>query len=439
MHKLDLAHVTEEIRQTPRFRKGGRIRGSTGLLSCSLSAAVGDRCEIHPGDGRPPVLAEVIGFQDGLAYLIPYDNLEQVEAGTPVVHLDRGLTAPVGMGLLGRVVDGLGRPIDGKGELSNVSRSPINRAPPSPLERMRIREPFVTGLRAIDGLLTFGRGQRVGIFAGSGVGKSTLLGEVARGAESDVNVIALIGERGREVGPFMEDCLGEEGLARSVVVVATAEQTPLMRVRAGQCAIAMAEHFRDQGLNVVFMLDSATRLAMAQREMGLSLGEPPSSRGYTPSVFRLLAATVERLGNGSSGTMTGILTVLVDGEDMDEPIADAMRSFVDGHVVLERRLAERNHYPAINVGRSISRVAHDVISPPHLHAARKLRAILSTYSEAEDLIRIGAYARGSSPQIDKAIELMPAVTRYLRQDVGEAATFGQTQAALVQLTLGWPF
>jgi flagellum-specific ATP synthase len=438
MDDAELSRLSEEIRRAPLFRKGGRIRAATGLLSCTLSAALGDRCEILPGDG-PPVLAEVVGFEGGVSYLAPYDRCEQVRAGMPVLHLDGGPTVPAGDGLLGRVVDGLGRPIDGGGELLGVGRGPIHRPPPSPLERQRIREPFVTRLRAIDGVLTLGRGQRVGIFAGSGVGKSTLLGEIARGAESDVNVLALIGERGREVGPFLEDCLGADGLAKSVVVVATAEQTPLMRVRAGQCAIAMAEHFRDRGRNVLFMLDSMTRLAMAQRELGLSLGEPPSSRGYTPSVFGLLASTVERLGNGSAGSMTGILTVLVDGEDMDEPIADAMRSFVDGHVVLERRLAERGHYPAINVGRSISRVAHDVAGAAHRQAARKLRAIQATYAEAEDLIRIGAYVKGSSPAIDRAIEMLPAVNRFLRQEVGEASTFEQTQAALVQLTVGWPF
>jgi flagellum-specific ATP synthase len=294
-------------------------------------------------------------------------------------------------------------------------------------------------LRAIDSVLCCGRGQRVGIFAGSGVGKSTLLGEIAKGAESDVNILGLVGERGREVGPFLEDCLGPEGLARSVVVVATCEQTPLMRVRAAQSALAMADHFRDQGKNVLFMLDSLTRLAMAQREMGLALGEPPSSRGYTPSVFRLLAGTVERLGNGARGTVTGILTVLVDGDDMDEPIADAVRSLVDGHIVLERRLAERGHYPAINVGRSVSRVAQDILEPVHQKAARKLRAILATYAEAEDLIRIGAYARGSSPQVDKAIELMPILERFLRQDVGQRSSFQETQAALMQIAGAWPF
>jgi flagellum-specific ATP synthase len=304
----------------------------------------------------------------------------------------------------------------------------------------------VTGQRAIDGLLTCGQGQRVGIFAGSGVGKSTLLGEIAKGSDADVNVIALIGERGREVKPFLEDCLGPEGMARSVVVVATCEQSPLMRVRAAQAAIAMADHFRADGVgpdgrgaNVLFMLDSLTRLAMAQREMGLALGEPPSARGYTPSVFQLLATTVERLGNAAVGGITAILTVLVDGDDLDEPISDSVRSLVDGHIVLERRLAERGHYPAINIGQSVSRIAQDVIDADHKVAARKIRAILATYAEVADLIRIGAYARGSSPQVDKAVELLPAVEAFLRQSVGERTALAQTREAMARIAAAWPF
>jgi flagellum-specific ATP synthase len=439
MSKTDWPNWATEIEKAPRFRRGGKLRSATGLLSCSLTAAVGDHCEIHPGNGRRPVLAEVIGFNDGLSFLVPFEPFDQVQAGMTVIHLGHGTRVPVGKGLLGRVVDGLGRPIDGKGELTGVQSSAINSPPPSPLDRLRIRQPFVTGLRAIDSLLTCGRGQRVGIFAGSGVGKSTLLGEIAKGAESDVNVLALVGERGREVGPFLEDCLGPEGLARSVVVVATAEQSPLMRVRAGQTALTIANHFRDQGMNVLFLLDSLTRLAMAQREMGLSLGEPPSARGYTPSVFSLLANTVERLGNSAVGTLTGLLTVLVDGGDMDEPIADAVRSLVDGHIVLERRLAERGHYPAINIGRSVSRVACDIVDHAHQKAARKLRAILATYAEAEDLIRIGAYVRGSSPQVDRAIELMPQVERFLRQDIGQSSSFTQTVEAMNQIAAAWTF
>jgi flagellum-specific ATP synthase len=439
MRRLDLETLRRAVAETPLFRRGGRLHRATGILTCPLAAAIGDHCELHPGPGQPPVLAEVIGFDGANAHLVPYDNLENPQPGMPIVHLGEGLLVPVGDALLGRVIDGLGRPIDGKPDLAGLPRVPVHRAAPAPLERQRIRRPFVTGIRAIDSAITCGRGQRVGIFAGSGVGKSTLLGEIARGAESDVNVVALIGERGREVGPFLEDCLGKDGLRRSAVVVATGEQSPLMRVRAAQAAVAVAEHFRDEGRNVLFMLDSLTRLAMAQREMGLALGEPPSARGYTPSVFRLLASTVERLGNGAAGALTGLLTVLVDGDDMDEPIADAVRSLVDGHIVLERRLAEKGHYPAINVSRSVSRVALDVTEPAHQAASRKLRAVLATYAEAEDLIRIGAYVKGSSPAVDRAIELMPAVERFLRQEVGRRSAFEETRAGLAQLAAGWPF
>jgi flagellum-specific ATP synthase len=297
----------------------------------------------------------------------------------------------------------------------------------------------VTGIRAIDSVLTCGQGQRIGIFAGAGVGKSTLLGEIAKGSEADVNVIALIGERGREVAPFLEDNLGPEGMARSVVIVATSDQTPLMRVRASQAAIAIADYFRAGGANVLFMIDSLTRLAMAQRDLGLLLGEPPSARGYTPSVFQLLAQTVERLGNAAVGGITALLTVLVDGGDMDEPVSDAVRSLIDGHIVLDRKIAERNIYPAIDVARSISRVATDVMDREHAAAARKFRAILATYAEVLDLIRIGAYVRGTSPQVDTAIELMPKIEKFLKQDIGERSNFHETRAALYQITSSWPF
>jgi flagellum-specific ATP synthase len=356
-----------------------------------------------------------------------------------VEHLGRGLSVPVGDGLLGRVLDGLGRPMDGRGPLTCVTRRTLGNDTPPPMERARIREPFVTGQRAIDGLLTCGKGQRVGIFAGSGVGKSTLLGEIAKGSDADINVISLVGERGREVKPFLDDCLGPRGLERSVVVVATCDQTPLMRVRAAQVAITMADYYREAGKNVLFLCDSLTRLAMAQREMGLALGEPPSARGYTPSVFQLLATTVERLGNAARGSITGILTVLVDGDDLDEPVSDAVRSLVDGHIVLDRKTAEKGHYPAINVSRSISRIAHDVIDRGHKTAAQKLRAILATYAEVEDLIRIGAYAKGTSPQVDRAVELMPAVEAFLKQNVDERSTLADTKQTLERIAAAWTF
>jgi flagellum-specific ATP synthase len=349
------------------------------------------------------------------------------------------LQVPVGDGLLGRIVDGLGRPLDGKGPLGNCRPRLVSQQAPAAMARARIRQPFVTGQRALDGLLTFGRGQRVGIFAGSGVGKSTLLGEIAKGSDADVNVIALVGERGREVRPFLDDCLGPDGLARSVVVIATCDQTPLLRVRAGQVATTMADHFRAQGRHVLLMLDSLTRLAVAQRELGLALGEPPSARGYTPSVFQLLANLVERMGNAADGSITGILTVLVDGDDLDEPISDAVRSLVDGHIVLDRRLAEMGRYPAVNISRSISRIAGDVTDAAHQEAARKFRQAMAVYEEAEDLIRIGAYAKGSSPPIDRAIELQPKIRAFLKQCVNERSTLAQTRAGLDEIAAAWPF
>ncbi len=438
MLALNLDQLGHEVARCDLLRTVGKLRRANGLLTCTLPAAVGDQCAIG-GPGGESVLAEVIGFADGAAFLVPYETVHSLRPGMPVAHLGRALSAPVGDGLLGRVLDGLGRPLDGRGPLAGCVARPVRHEAPSPMSRARIREPFVTGQRAIDGLLTCGKGQRVGIFAGSGVGKSTLLGEIAKGANSDVNVIALIGERGREVRPFLDDCLGPEGLARSVVVVATCDQTPLMRVRAAQVAITMADHFRDRGADVLLLLDSLTRLAMAQREMGLALGEPPSARGYTPSVFQLLANTVERLGNGDRGSITGVLTVLVDGDDLDEPITDAVRSFVDGHIVLDRGLAERGHYPAISVSHSISRIAHDVTPAGHQVAARKVRAIMATYAEVEDLIRIGAYAKGTSPQVDLAVELMPAVNMFLKQQVNERTPFAETQAALGRIAAAWSY
>jgi flagellum-specific ATP synthase len=435
---LDLSAMNRSITETPRYSIGGRLRSVTGLMTSAIPAAVGDHCFIMPRQGEP-VLAEVIGFEKDIAYMVPFDTAEDLRPGMPVMRKGKGATIPFGTNLLGRVIDGLGRPVDGKGPITDCKAVPVNRPAPPAMERQRIREPFITGTRSIDAMLTCGKGQRIGIFAGSGVGKSTLLGEIAKGSQADVNVIALIGERGREVAPFLEDVLGTEGMARSVVIVATCEQTPLMRVRAAQSAIAIADHFREGGQNVLFVIDSLTRLAIAQRELGLLLGEPPSSRGYTPSVFATLANTVERLGNSAVGGITALLTVLVDGGDMDEPIADYVRGLVDGHIVLDRKLAERGFYPAIDVSRSISRVASDVVDKPQTVAARKLRAILATYADVQDLIRIGAYVQGSNAQVDKAIELMPRVEKFLKQDVGEHSSFEKTRQALFTLASEWRF
>ncbi len=440
MLRLDIPRLRKIIDKSGSgVRAVGKIRGATGiLLSCSLPAAVGDQCVIRTASGRD-VRAEVIGFRDGTAHLVCYEPSEEIHPGMLVLPRGHGLTVPFGPGLLGRIVDGLGRSIDGRGPLESCSAATLRVEAPPALDRARIVEPFATGQRAVDGLLTLGRGQRVGIFAGSGVGKSTLLGEIAKGSQAEVNVIALIGERGREVRPFLDDCLGPQGMAKTVVVIATCDQTPLMRVRAGQTAIGIADSFRQQGKDVLLMLDSLTRLAMAQRELGLALGEPPSARGYTPSVFQLLASCVEQLGNAARGSITGILTVLVDGGDLDEPVSDAVRSLVDGHIVLDRKLAERGQYPAVSVGQSVSRIAHDITDAAHQAAARKVRAALATYAEAEDLIRIGAYVRGSSPQVDRAVELRPAILQFLKQEVNERSDFAQTRAALAQLAAAWPF
>lgn len=439
MLNLNLDELRRVLTQHPSFEIRGKLQSVNGLLlTCTLPAALGDQCEILLPQGRS-VLGEVIGFGDGLTRVLAYEDVQDLAPGLPVIRKESASATRVGEGLLGRVLNGLGKPIDDSGPLQQCRPARNKSTTPVPLERARIQEPFVTGQRAIDGLLTLGKGQRVGIFAGSGVGKSTLLGELARGAEADVNVIVLIGERGREVRPFLEDNIGNSGMARSVVIVATCEQPPLMRVRACQTAITIANYFRRQGLHVLFLLDSLTRLAMAQREIGISQKEPPSTRGYVPSVFKLLANTVESLGNASRGSVTGILTVLVEGGDMEEPIADAVRSLVDGHVVLDRRLAEKGIYPAINVAQSLSRIAGDVMTSEHQRAARKARSILATYAEVEDLLRIGAYVKGTSPEIDKAIELYPHLLRFLNQQTGERTTFSETVTALQTLTDPWSF
>jgi flagellum-specific ATP synthase len=434
---LDLGRLTGMVEAFELYETSGMLRSADGVLTCALPAAIGDYCRIQRGD--EVVQAEVIGFAHGLAYILPYEPAHGLSSGLRVTRIGRSLTVPVGRKLLGRVLDGLARPLDGRGPIPTAEQRAVRQEAPPALSRARIHQPFVTGVRAIDGLLTCGRGQRIGIFAGSGVGKSSLLGEIAKGSDADVNVLALIGERGREVRPFLEDYLGKEGLARSVVVVATSDQTPLLRVRAAQVAITLAEYFRETGAHVLFMLDSVTRLAMAQRELGLALGEPPSARGYTPSVFQLLATSAERLGNSQRGSITGVLTVLVDGDDFDEPISDAVRSLLDGHIVLDRRLAERSHYPAISISRSISRVTQDVTEEAQQQAARKLRAVLATYAEVEDLIRIGAYVKGTSPQVDRAVELLPAINAFLKQGLGERTGFNDTRNTIQRIAAAWPF
>lgn len=433
-----LERLKREVDAHDGFRVQSRLRISEDGLACALPAAIGDQCRILEPNGRE-VPAEVVGFTRGLARLAPFEFAEELRSGMLVVRSPERRTVPIGPGLLGRVLDGLGRPLDGRGPIRPFEKRIVRNTPPSPLERERIERPFVTGQKAIDSLLLCGRGQRLGIFAGSGVGKSTLLGNIAKTAEADLNVICLVGERGCELRPFLEDSLGEEGLKKSVVVISSSEQLPMMRIRAVETAISMADSFRSRGANVLFFLDSLTRLAMAQRELGLSLGEPPSARGYTPSVFQLLANTVEQLGNGAAGSITGFLTVLVEGDDLGEPVTDSARSLLDGHIVLDRKLAEAGHFPAISISQSVSRAFLSVTDPAHQASARKLRAIMAMHAEVQDLIRIGAYQKGTSPQVDKVIELMPAIHSFLRQLPGEQFSFAETRAAMDHIAARWPY
>jgi flagellum-specific ATP synthase len=438
MLNLDLERLRADVDACDGFQTQGRLRVIEEGLACALPAALGDQCRILEPSGRA-IPAEVIGFRRGLAQLAPYELAEELRSGLTVVRDPERRTVPVGQGVLGRILDGIGRPIDGRGPVQPGERRVVRNTPPSPMQRGRIEQPFITGQKVIDGLLLCGRGQRLGIFAGSGVGKSTLLGQIAKTAEADLNVICLVGERGCELRPFIEDCLGPEGLAKSAVVISSSEQLPMMRIRAVETSIAIADSFRARGKNVLFFLDSLTRLAMAQRELGLSLGEPPSARGYTPSVFQMLANTVEQLGNGRTGSITGFLTVLVEGDDLGEPVADSARSLLDGHIVLDRKLAEAGHFPAINVSQSVSRAFLQVSEAPQQVNARKIRQIMATYAEVQDLIRIGAYVKGTSPQVDRVLELMPAINKFVQQSLSDRVTFDQTRAEMVQLGAAWPY
>ena len=418
------------------FRTVGRLHSANGLLTARMPVSIGALCNIDLGDERSRT-AEVVGFDRDMAQILPFENTGGLSAQATVTTNNRRFRIPVGPALMGRVINGLGEPVDGKGPIRTNTYVDLATATPAAMSRERIREPFVVGQRVLDGCLTIGKGQRIGLFAGSGVGKSTLLGEIAKGAESDINVVALVGERGREVRPFLDDCLGKEGLAKSVTVVSTADETPLMRIRAAQLAISVANYHREQGQNALLLLDSMTRVATAQREIGLLLGEPPSSRGFTPSVFTMLSRLLEQLGASDKGTITGIVTVLVDGDDMDEPIADCVRGIVDGHIVLDRSLAERAHFPSINVARSVSRVFNDIVSPEHLRAVQTLRQLLKTYDEVAELIQIGAYKAGTTPDVDRAVALMPAVNATLQQTPGEFTSFEDTVTALIHIANSW--
>ena len=407
----------------------GKVVQIVGLvIECNgPNVSMGELCYVHSHfEDVEPLPAEVVGFREGYVLLMPLGETKGIGPGCQVVSAQKVLQVKVGPELLGRVIDGLGNPIDGKGPILCQKEYPIQADPPAPLERPVIKDSLYVGVRAIDGLITMGQGQRIGIMAGSGVGKSTLLSMIARNTEADISVIALVGERGREVKEFIERDLGEEGLKRSVVVVATSDKPALVRIKGALTATAIAEYFRDRGRKVVLMMDSVTRFAMAQREVGLTVGEPPATRGYTPSVLALLPRLLERAGTSAKGSITGIYTVLVDGDDMNEPIADAVRSILDGHIVLSRNIAAQNHFPAIDVLASVSRVMSAVVPKEHMEANRKLRALMAVYKEAEDLIHIGAYVKGSSPKIDEAVQKIDAINDFLCQGVFEVQSFEET-------------
>ncbi len=422
---IDFEKYHRAVEQADSVRVIGKVIQVVGLIleAQVQGVSIGDLCVISVEKGKSQTYAEVVGFKEGRVLLMPLGTTAGISPGSEVLAAGHPLKVKVGQQVLGRVLNGLGQPIDDKGPLLSEEERPMDADPPDPVKRPRVTEILRVGVRAIDGLLTIGRGQRMGIFAGSGVGKSTLMGMIARNAEADVNVIALIGERGREVRDFIEESLGEEGLQKSVVVVATSDQPPLIRLKASFVATAIAEYFRDQGMKVIFMMDSTTRFAYAQRDVGLASGEPPTTRGYTPSVFAMLPKLMERSGTSEKGSITAFYTILVEGDDFNEPIADQSRSILDGHIILSRALAAKNHYPSIDILPSVSRIMSNLVSDEHKEAAGKLREVLARYSEAEDLINIGAYVKGSNPKIDEAIAKIDAVNDFLKQGTYEKVGF----------------
>ncbi len=430
-----IARYSHVINRAELIRVNGKVTDVIGLVivSAGPNVSLGEVCAIIDKSGHEVCKTEVVGFKDGKVLSIALGEVQSISPACEIVASGSSFAIPVGDALLGRVLDGLGNPIDGKGEIQFDTYRSIYSEPPDPLKRGRIDTPLQTGIRTIDGLLTVGKGQRVGIFAGSGVGKSVTLGMIARNTDADVNVITLIGERGREVREFIEKDLGEEGLKRSVVIVATSDKSALLRMKGAYIGTTIAEYFRDQGKNVVLMMDSATRFAMAQREIGLTVGEPPTTKGYPPSVFAILPKLLERAGIGEQGSITGFYTVLVDGDDMTEPIADAVRSILDGHIVLSRKIANSGQYPAIDILQSVSRVMPDIVTNDHRMRVNVFKEILSTYKEAEDLINIGAYVKGSNPQIDNALVKIGALRNFMKQDMHEAALYEETLRKLFEI------
>ena len=424
------------IERTEPIKCVGTVSRIQGLLieSDGPQVVIGELCQIDVPGNKEAVWAEVVGIRKKTVQLMPFTDVGGIEVGCPVIAMGETLTVPVSEKLLGRVLDPMGRPMDDKGFAGAVDWYSIYAEPPDVLKRSQITERIVTGIRSIDALCAAGKGQRLGIFSGSGVGKSTLLGMIARNTDADVNVIALIGERGREVREFIENDLGPEGLKRSVLVVAQSNAPPLARLRGAYMATTIAEYFRDQGKDVMFLFDSVTRFARAQREIGLAIGEPPATRGFTPSVFSQLPKLLERCGTSNCGTITGFYTILVEGDDMDEPVSDAVRGILDGHIVLSRRLAERYHYPAVDILASLSRLGVKVTSSEEQMAAGYFRRLLAVYTEAEDLINVGAYAEGSNPEIDEALSKIQQMNEFLQQGIIEKAEISDTVRRLSELT-----
>lgn len=413
----------------------GKIDKIVGMVieSTGPSADIGTVCKIYNSKNTGYIKAEVVGFKDNKVLLMPFEDLNGIVKGSIVESTGDALKVPVGDNLIGRVIDGFGSPIDGKGEIVTSEAYPVQGTPSNPLMRPQISERITMGIKAIDSLLTCGKGQRMGIFAGSGVGKSTLMGMIARNVEADINVIALVGERGREVRGFIEKDLKAEGMKRTVLVVATSDQPAMMRLKCAQTATAIAEYYKDQGKDVLLMMDSLTRFAMAQREIGLATGEPPIARGYTPSLYALLPKLLERTGNFKNGSITGIYTVLVEGDDVNEPISDTVRGIIDGHIVLSRAVAMRNHYPAIDILGSISRIMNEIVDSEHMKAASNIRSVLSAYYDNFDLISIGAYKNGTNPKIDHAIQNIDKINAFLKQGIDEKFSFEEIMCLMNEL------